>query len=541
MTTHLVLGGTSSGKSGHAEALAAASGGDVVCVATGRAGDAEMAERIEAHRRRRPDHWQVAETTDIAAALTRIADTAAVVVDDLEGWLVARMSAEELWTEEDLAPLGPRGHAAVERIVDEAAAWWRAADARPGGTIVVAGQPGVGIIPMGAATRRYVDVHGRVTKRLAELADQVTLMVAGRALPLPTTAPAAPGGGAPEVARRAPVPSAEGLRDHGDRQVPAGAVDLAVNVLDGPPTWLRDRLARRLDDLASYPSDIAARIALASRHGRDPAEVVPLAGAADGFWLLPRVVRPRLAACVHPGFTEPEAALRDAEVPVIRVQRDPGTWRLDPGGVPDEADLVVVGRPDNPTGTVDPEETIAALCRPGRTVVVDEAFAEFLPDAAGVAVRRDLPGLVVLRSFTKLWGLAGLRVGYLVAPGEVAGQLATARQPWAVDTLALEAMAALADAEDERRLRAEAVAGARAYLLEVLRAVPGVTAWDAAANFVLVRTSRTDLRERLLDDGIAVRRGETFPGLDAHHIRVAVRPPEISDRLARAIARYLPA
>jgi histidinol-phosphate/aromatic aminotransferase/cobyric acid decarboxylase-like protein/adenosyl cobinamide kinase/adenosyl cobinamide phosphate guanylyltransferase len=546
VTTHLVLGGTSSGKSSHAEALAAASGVDVVCVATGRAGDAEMAERVDVHRRRRPAHWGTDETTDIGAALARIPTTTVVIVDDLEGWLVARMSAWGLWTDADLAPLGSGGRIAVERIVDEAEAWWRTAAERSGDTIVVAGQPGAGIIPVGASTRRYVDVHGRVLQRLALFADDVTLLVAGRAVPLPAAStastvghgappsadPAVPGGQSPDDGQR---------RDHGDRQVPPGTLDLAVNVLAGPPAWLRERLAHRLGDLAAYPDDTAARIAIADRHGRDPAEVVTLAGAADGFWLLPRVVRPRLAACVHPGFTEPEAALRDAGVRVVRVQRDPHDWRLDPADVPDEADLVVLGRPDNPTGTVDPDETIEALCRPGRTVVVDEAFAEFLPDAAGVAGRPDLPGLVVLRSFTKLWGLAGLRVGYLVAPGSLAQRLAAARQPWAVDTLALEAMAALAGAEDERRRRADAVAGARSHLLETLRTIPGITAWDAAANFVLLRSPLADLRERLLDDGIAVRRGETFPGLDVHHVRVAVRTPEISDRLAHAIARHLAA
>ncbi|MEX0836011.1 MAG: Rv2231c family pyridoxal phosphate-dependent protein CobC [Nitriliruptor sp.] len=537
MTTHLVLGGTSSGKSSYAETVATAGGAPVVCVATGRASDEEMAERIDAHRRRRPGHWRVDETTDIAEVLRDVAATATVVIDDLEGWLVTQMSAAGLWSEVDVAPLGAEGQAAVDRIVHEAETWWRLAAGRVGDTILIAGQPGVGIIPIGASVRRYVDVHGRVTQRLSALADRASLLVAGRALGLaaPAGSPIAGDRGWPDAAS----PGVTTLRDHGDRQVPPGALDLAVNVLDGPPTWLRERLAGCLDDLAGYPDDTAARTALAGRHGRDPAEIVVLAGAADGFWLLPRVLAPRSAACVHPGFTEAEAALRDAGVPVVRVQRDPETWRLDVADVPEQADLVVVGRPDNPTGIVDAESTIAELCRPGRTVVVDEAFAEFLPDATGIAARGDLPGLVVLRSFTKLWGLAGLRVGYLVAHPELAGRLGSARQPWAVDTLALDAMIALCQAEDERRLRAQAVADVRAHLLDAMRAIPRVTAWDAAANFVLLHTPQPDLRERLLEDGIAVRRGDTFPGLDAHYVRVAVRTREINERLAAAVARHL--
>jgi histidinol-phosphate/aromatic aminotransferase/cobyric acid decarboxylase-like protein/adenosyl cobinamide kinase/adenosyl cobinamide phosphate guanylyltransferase len=540
VSTHLVLGATSSGKSEHAERLASDAEAVVVYVATGRAVDDELAERIAAHRRRRPDHWQLEETTDVEGVLRGVEPAATVLVDDLEGWLIDRMLASDLLTDDDVAPLGVEGTRSMQRIVDEAKGWWRLAARRDGTTIVVAGQPGAGVVPTGAATRRYVDLHGRVTQGLAAGADHASLVVAGRALALPaipgtpTHPPAATVG--PTATDREPEPA---LRDHGDRQVPAGTLDLAVNVLPGPPAWLRERLTSCLDDLSAYPDDSAVRDRLAARHGRDALEVVPLAGAAEGFWMLPHVLRPRLAACVHPGFTEPEAALRAAGVPVQRVQRGAHDWHLDPDAVPDDTDLVVLGRPDNPTGVVESEETIAALCRPGRTVVVDEAFADFLPDATGLASRTDLPGLVVLRSMTKLWGLAGLRTGYLVCEASLARRLDAARQPWAVDTLALTALGLLAGAEDERRERAARVAEHRRHLLDALRALPHVTVWDAAANFVLLRTPRTDLRDRLLDDGIAVRRGETFPGLDARYVRVAVRPPEVSDRLVTALHPHL--
>ncbi len=85
--------------------------------------------------------------------------------------------------------------------------------------------------------------------------------------------------------------------------------------------------------------------------------------------------------------------------------------------MPRDADLVVVGNPNNPTGSLDPAATVAGLARPGRVLVVDEAFMELTPDEAeSLAGRRDLPGLVVVRSLTKLWGLAGLRAGYVLAP-----------------------------------------------------------------------------------------------------------------------------
>lgn len=528
MSTRLVLGGTASGKSAHAERLAAGAGAPVRYVATGAAGDDEMAERIAAHRARRPADWEIVETCDLDAALAGAPPEAAVLIDDLDGWLVAEMRATGLLTDAEVAPLGPDGRARAEEILSRADRWWACARRRPGPVIAVAGQPGAGLVPTGAATRRYVDLHGRLTQRLAADAAEVRHVVAGRAVVLPADAPTA----LPDAPR--------GLRDHGDRQVPAGTVDLAVNVLPGPPAWLRDVLTDEVADLAAYPDAGPARAALADRHGRAEQEVVVLAGAAEGFWLLPRALRPRLAACVHPGFTEAEAALRDAGVEVRRVLRRPGAdWALAGDEVPDAADLVVLGRPDNPTGVVDAEQRIAALCRPGRTVVVDEAFADFLPDADGMARRGDLPGLVVLRSPTKLWGLAGLRVGYLLAPAPLAARLDAARQPWPVSAPALAALTATAGAEAERAERARTVATRREHLLRALRAVDGVTAWDGAANFVLVRTPLPDLRERLLADGIAVRRGGTFPGLDEHHVRVAVPEPAVADRLAGRIEARL--
>lgn len=327
------------------------------------------------------------------------------------------------------------------------------------------------------------------------------------------------------------------LLDHGDRQVPPGAVDLAVNVLAVTPPWLQEELARV--DLTAYPDQGAALDAIAARHAAPPEECLVLHGAAEAFWLLALVLRPRLAACVHPSFTAPEAALRAAGVEVHRVvRRAEDGFALDPAEVPDEADLVVLGRPDNPTGRLEPAEVVAALCRPGRVVVVDEAFADFLPDAGGLYGAR-LPGVVCIRSLTKLWGLAGLRVGYLLGDRALVARLAAARQPWPASTPALRAVELVCAAEDERRERAAAVAAARRDLLASLDPLP-VRVWASPANFLLLRTPYDDLRERLLRRGVAVRKGHTFPGLDRSYVRVAVpTEAEPRERFVEAIADEL--
>jgi len=328
------------------------------------------------------------------------------------------------------------------------------------------------------------------------------------------------------------------LDDHGDRQVPPGAHDLAVNVLGPAPAWLLEEL--RQVDLVGYPDPAPAAAALAARHRTAPARCLPLAGAAEAFWLLAQALRPRLAACVHPSFTAPEAALRSAGVPVHRVLRDPAAdFALDPAAVPEAADLVVLGRPDNPTGRLERVETVAALARPGRVVVVDEAFADFLDDADGLH-GAGIPGLVCVRSLTKLWGLAGLRVGYLLGDEPLVARLAAVQQPWPVSSPALRAAELLVGAEEERLRRARAVAAARREMLDALAPLP-VTVWSSPANFLLLRSEAPDLRERLLAHGVAVRRGGTFPGLDDHFVRVAVHPdPDTRAALVAALRRELP-
>jgi histidinol-phosphate aminotransferase len=330
------------------------------------------------------------------------------------------------------------------------------------------------------------------------------------------------------------------LRLHGDAVAAPGMLDFAVNVWPGErPAALRAALRAALDD-PRYPDDRAAREAVAARHGRDVDEVLPLNGACEGFWLLAHALRPSVAACVHPSFTEPEAALRASGAEIVRVARDPRDWSFDAAAVPERAEIVVVGNPNNPTGALDPTASILELLRPGRVVVVDESFMDFVPEPAPTLAGEPREGLVVVRSLTKLWTLAGIRAGYLLAPSQLVATLAAQRQPWSVNALALAALEACAgDRATPRRVGAE-VANARAELLGALQALPGVCAWPGAANFLLLEVPGGEaVVEALRAAGIAVRPAASFPGLGENHIRVAVRRPHENRRLVEALAEAL--
>ncbi|MGW2490765.1 Rv2231c family pyridoxal phosphate-dependent protein CobC [Streptomyces sp. NPDC001606] len=325
------------------------------------------------------------------------------------------------------------------------------------------------------------------------------------------------------------------LRHHGDAEVRddgAALVDLAVNVrADTPPTWLRERIASSLPSLAAYPDGRAARAAVAARHGLPVERVLLTAGAAEAFVLLARALKVRRPVVVHPQFTEPEAALRDAGHTVDRVLlRAEDGFRLDPAAVPEDADLVVVGNPTNPTSVLHPAGLVARLARPGRTLVVDEAFMDAVPgEREALAGRTDVPGLVVLRSLTKTWGLAGLRIGYVLAAPETVAALERAQPLWPVSTPALAAAEACVTprALAEAGHAAHRIAADRAHLVAGLAefAARGVRVVSPAEGpFVLARMpDAAVVRRRLRDLGYAVRRGDTFPGLGAEWVRIAVR------------------
>jgi histidinol-phosphate/aromatic aminotransferase/cobyric acid decarboxylase-like protein/adenosyl cobinamide kinase/adenosyl cobinamide phosphate guanylyltransferase len=515
MSLTLVTGGTRSGKSAHAERLARDSGLPVRYVATADDGDASMAERIAAHAARRPPEWETVVAGEDLACF--VSPGRCVLVDGLGTWIARVMCVETTVEPRQAARTSTRS-----RVLAAVAALARAARAAPDPVIVVAEQAGEGLLPADALARAWLDLLGEATQALADGAERALLVVAGRALELP--------------AAERTLPAAESPRLHGDALVRPGDADHAVNVVaGGPPEWLRDAL--RAADVSRYPDGRGATTAVAARHGREPGEIVACNGATEALWLLGPALRPRHAVCVHPAFTEAEAALRAHGVRTSRVLRDPERgFALDPAAVPDDADLVVAGNPASPSGTLEPAAALLALRRPGRVVVVDEAFMDLVPGEPGSLVRERLGDVVVVRSLTKALAVPGLRVGYAVAAPALAARLRAVQPPWSCNALALAALEAAARRTGELAAIAERAAAERADLAARLAAIPGVRVWPSAANFCLVEVADgpavvAALRER----AIAVRPAASFPGLGPGHLRITARAPQANARLVEAI------
>ncbi|WP_310961181.1 cobyrinate a,c-diamide synthase [Nocardioides terrisoli] len=356
---------------------------------------------------------------------------------------------------------------------------------------------------------------------------------------------AVPHGRAPALVerRRASAAAVAGppdpLRHHGDRETAEGLLDFAVNVYAGErPRWLLDALYGGVDGSTAYPDPEPARLAIAEQHRRRPDEVLPTAGAAEAFALVARLRPWRRPVVVHPQFTEPHVALDQAGCRVTTVLcRPEDGFGLDPLAVPEEADLVVIGNPTNPTGVLHPAALIRGLRRRGRLVVVDEAFMDAVPDERESLVGERLDGLVVVRSLTKHWSIPGVRVGYVVGESSVVDELSARQTPWSVSAPAIAAIVACSGgaAVSESRRRAVDLARWRDDLQNGLRR-RGIVQVPSAAPFVLARVG-AGAHAALRAQGVAVRRADTFPGLDDSWVRIAARPPARTADLFAALDR----
>jgi adenosyl cobinamide kinase/adenosyl cobinamide phosphate guanylyltransferase len=179
MALTLVLGPRRSGKSALAQRIASEASEQVVFLAPLTANDAEMRERVAAHRARRPSSWTTVETVQIASAIVDAPAGAAVLLDSLGSWI-----GEVLWRAGAIDRDSDGGDAA-RRLSDEILEVGRIARSRDGTVVIVAEEAGWGPVPPTAGTRRWLDLLGDGTQALAASADRVLLVVAGRVLDLP--------------------------------------------------------------------------------------------------------------------------------------------------------------------------------------------------------------------------------------------------------------------------------------------------------------------------------------------------------------------
>lgn len=304
--------------------------------------------------------------------------------------------------------------------------------------------------------------------------------------------------------------------------------------------------AARATPLNRYPDPMAnaLRDALAARHGVSRERVVVGNGGDELlFNLLFAFGGPgRALVTCPPDFAEYANFAAMCETPVVAVPRDPEDFSIDGDALvaaARDAALVILTSPNNPTGDLADRALVERLLdETDALVLVDEAYVEFAGEERSlVGLAAERPRLMVLRTLSKAFALAGLRVGYLVADPAVVGALAAVRQIYSVDVLAQAVALAFVERRDLLAPVVADIVAERERLAASLAELPGVRVWPSAANFVLARVpSAHRTWERLRDEhSVLVRDFSSVPGLE-DCLRLTVGTREENDALLDALA-----
>ena len=323
-------------------------------------------------------------------------------------------------------------------------------------------------------------------------------------------------------------------------------LDFSANVSPlGVPEGVRAAIAEAASGAARYPDPYCRRLraAISAADAVPPEFVLCGNGASDLIFRAALAARPRRALVPAPTFSEYEAALSLAGCGVSRYTLAPergfrpGDDFLD--ALTPDMDMVFLCQPDNPTGVTVPKALLLRILRRCRDIhcrlILDECFLGFLDCPEDFTLQEclpDFPNLLILRAFTKLYGMAGVRLGYaLCTDAAFLSRMRRCGPPWSVSGLAQAAGVAA--------LRERLVSRERPALYDALRAL-GLRVIPGEANFLLFQ-SPCPLDAPLQERGIFVRNCADFHGLDATWYRVAVRTGAENRRLTAALREVLEA
>jgi threonine-phosphate decarboxylase len=331
----------------------------------------------------------------------------------------------------------------------------------------------------------------------------------------------------------------------------------SINPL-GPSPRVLEAIKSSFDRLPLYPdsNSNALREAIARLFGSISKDnVIAGNGSTELIYLFAEVFLEKgdVALVEAPSFGEYVSAIvkNGARPKFAKLNRDfqidPDVFRREMKG----AKAVFLCNPNNPASMLIPDEALREIVERALdenvVVFLDEDFIEFVDNAKQHSLAYVIgryPNVFVLRTFTKFYGLTGLRVGYGIADEETIRVFSNVKMPWNVNSLAqAAAIAALADEEHSRRTL-EVIKAEKGFLSRELARIEGFKVFPADANFIFLNVRKSgltaaQLREKMLKHGILVRDCSSFVGLDGFYVRVAVRTREENERLLDAFRKVL--
>lgn len=298
-------------------------------------------------------------------------------------------------------------------------------------------------------------------------------------------------------------------------------------------------LREKIGSLKSYPDPEARALTrkIAEHHGVDPQCVVVTNGSAEAFYLIAHLFQGAKTAICIPAFSEYEDACALHKhscsfVPVSQFKdNDFSSYRS-----------VWLGNPNNPDGALTPQKEILRQCKesPETFFIVDYAYMKLTDSSAEIEIVDHTPkNLIQIHSLTKLFGIPGVRLGYLIAPSQIATKLSSMRPPWSVNSMALDAGEYILDnynrlLPDIQELTTESI-----LLQSRLAENPFIEVYPSSCNFFLARLKKGTakwLKEALIDrSGILIRDASNFRSLDQTYFRLSAQRRETNNELVTAI------
>ena len=328
----------------------------------------------------------------------------------------------------------------------------------------------------------------------------------------------------------------------------SGILDFSASINPlGMPASAARAIAGSMADLVHYPEPFADQLAeyIAVMHGIEAGTVLCGNGSTELIYLVARALAPRTVLIPAPTFSEYERACG-----LIAGSRCAGfmlaeqkNFDVDPDefiGAMQGCDMAFLCNPNNPTGRLMSREAIRAIAaaaeRSSCYLVVDEAFIDFTPQDSVLQDVAGMTHLIVLRSLTKFYALAGLRIGYGVFPSALIKKMRDQKEPWTVNTLAQQAAIASLDDKQYQAKTMDAMRDEKQFLEQELQRL-GITYFPSAPNYYLLKLNNAPAAiAGLREKGILVRDCSNFAGLDETYIRVAVRSRRENEALLKGLA-----
>lgn len=327
-------------------------------------------------------------------------------------------------------------------------------------------------------------------------------------------------------------------------------LDFSANINPlGAPESVKRAIAESIDCAEKYPDPYCAefRGKLAVHENISAENIVCGNGADDLIFRIIHAFKPKKAMVCAPTFTEYSRALAEVGCEVLEhILAESRDFELGEDILPkldSSLDMCFICTPNNPSGRLAAPEILANIaekCRDNNVILVcDECFMGFVEDSESYSLRQFLnENCIILKAFTKLFAMAGIRLGYAVCGSlHIAEMIQQSGQFWSVSALAQTAGIAALDETDYVRKTVRYITEERRFLAAELAKI-GVKVYSGTANFLLFK-SRTGLAEELLSQGILIRDCTNFSGLTEGFYRVAVRTHEENIRLITALRRCL--